>query len=45
MAERLSNAEYMAKILLGEMTLDDVPEGRQSFVGWMVRRFGPPAPI
>jgi len=30
--------------MLGEITIDDVPEIRQRSVQWMVNRYGPAAP-
>lgn len=32
---------YAARILLGQITIDDVPEGRQVSVEWLVKRCGP----
>ena len=32
---------YAARILLGRITIDDVPESRQASVQWLVKRCGP----
>jgi len=40
-----SNAEYAALIMLGELSIEDVPEGRQRSVEWMVARYSPPGPV
>lgn len=32
---------YAAQILLGQLTIDDVPENRQTSVLWLIRRCGP----
>ena len=39
-----SNFQYASLILLGEMTLDDVPEIRRSWVSWFINRVGPAGP-
>lgn len=40
-----SNAELAARVMLGELEIDDVPEARQQSVSWFVRRYGPDKPL
>lgn len=36
--------QYAARLILGQITIDDVPEARQRSVQWLVRRCGPEQP-
>lgn len=40
-----TSADYAADVMLGKITLDEVPKSRQRSVEWLMNRIGPDAPI